>query len=284
MDERNTRKGDNMKKVANVYKEFFSIEGSLFRYSLSYCLLLALLPSLILMIVLFQNSIFDLNEILQYLYQFIPSELLEPFINYILKRDYSSMFSLIVALVTACYLASKSFFSFMMISSTQEEFKTYKILIRIKSVFLFVLFLGSVIGIGLVAHFLNLNAYFTYGTGLVVVFYFLYRLLSFEKRPVTYGLLGAIFVSVSIVCIGYGFFNVVQVFTSYESVYGSFSSLVILFLSVYVIASVMYLGYCINFIYGKSYAQTEYKSIWFYEHGERIIDAIKKIFTRGKKK
>lgn len=272
-----------MKKIGLVYKEFFSIEGSLFRYSLSFCLLLALLPSLTLVIVLFQNSVFDLEEILQALYQFLPADFLEPFIEYIMTKDYPSFISLVVALTTACYLASKSFFSFMMISSTQENFKTYKILIRLKSIFLFVLFIASIISIGIVSHLFGFNAYITYGLGLVVVFYFLYRMLSFEKRPISYGILGAILVSVSIICIGYGFFSVIQTFTSYASIYGSFSSLVIMFLSIYVIASIMYLGYCVNFIYGKSFPHKQYKSVYFYKQGEKTIDAIKAVFKRGKK-
>ena len=53
-----------MKKINRLINEYFSLESSLFRYSLSYCLLLALLPGIFIILILFQYSIIDVGSFL----------------------------------------------------------------------------------------------------------------------------------------------------------------------------------------------------------------------------
>lgn len=269
-----------MRKLKLVLEQFTSHEGSLFRYSLSFGVLLALLPTLIVVVVLFQNSVLQIEPVLIFVYRYLPKDFIQPFIEYIMDKDYMGSISLIISLLVTTYVASKSFYSFMLVSARHEGFFTYKILIRIKSFVLYVLFVTCVITLGLIIHFLKLNIPFTFLIGLFVVFYFLYRIFSFERRPLSYGVHGAIFSSIMITVAGYAFFSLVKQFTSYNSIYGPLSSLVVLLLSVYVVANIMYFGYCMNFIYGEMIRPIKYKSHFYYETGEKIIDGMKKRISR----
>ncbi len=269
-----------MKKIKWVISEFLSLEGSLFTYSLSYCFLLALLPSLSIGIMLFQNSVLDIEDLLGLAYQFLPKDLIQPFVEYILDKDYNTAISLTISLIISCYVASKGLYSFMLISAKHESFETYKTLIRIKSVILFFILVSGVIAIALITHLLHLEIMITFGVGLVIILYLFFRMLSFKKRAITFGLVGSIFTSISIVLLGQLFFFIIFRFTSYKNVYGPLSSVVILLLSVYIIACVIYIGYCLNFAYTKDPQKDQYKYLCIYRFGERIIDRFKVLIKK----
>lgn len=269
-----------MKKMHRVIKEFTSLEGILFRYSLSYCLLLALLPSLIIAVFIISNSVLTIEELMSFLYQYLPQDLIEPFIDYLMTKDYNSLISLTISLVIACYLASKSFYTLMLIVSKHESFITLKILIRIKSFYMFIVFVVGIFMMLFITYVLGFNLWLSYSVGIVLLFYILYRMVSFEKRPFSYGLLGAVFSGISIIAIGYLFFGLVKEFTSYDNVYGPLSSFVVLLLSIYLISSIIYFGYCLNMVYGSKKQIVSYKSIRFYQWGETLIGKVGYVMKR----
>lgn len=270
-----------LKKLMEAFLEFFSQEGSLFRYSLSFCFLLALFPSLIVIVIMFQNEILDLDKILTFIYQYLPKEIIEPFIEYVMAKDYSNLMSVFITLSLSGYLASNSFYSFMLISANHEEFETYGILIRIKAILLFSLVVIGVMVAGIVSHLLGINILLT--TVVVVLFglYFFYRTLSFERRPWKYGLPGAIFATVMIAIVGVVFFYIIKTFTSYHTIYGPLASVVVLLLSIYVFSCIVYFGYCLNNVYSFCYSNKKIKMAKFYCYGEKWIDKIKNIVSRG---
>ena len=136
-----------MKRLVKVIKKFISPQSNLFRYSLSFCLLLALLPALIVILKVFQSDLLDANKLASLLYGYVPKILLEPFIEYVLSQEYTTFISLIVSSVFSIYLASNAFYSFMLISMTDEKFETYSILIRIKAIMLFVLLVLGIVAL-----------------------------------------------------------------------------------------------------------------------------------------
>lgn len=271
-----------MRKFKQVMNEFLSLEGSLFRYSLSYCLLLALLPGIIIVLLMFQYSVLGVDNLLVFLYRFVPEALINPFIEFIMNKSYNSAIGVLAALIVPCYVASKSFYSFMLISATQEEFEPHKILIRIKSIGLFFIFVIGIVGVAILVHYLSWDMISGYGIGLFVIFWLFYRMLSFEKRPFSFGLVGAFFTSIAIALVGSLFFYCINVFTSYQAIYGPLASLVVLFLAVYIISCIIYFGYCLNIIYGAHYQKKEYKSMRYYQFGDKVICFIRKKFLRGK--
>lgn len=264
-----------MQKLWLVIKRFRSFEGSLFRYSLAYSFLLALLPTLIVIVMLFHSSVLDAKLLLEYLYRFFPEKFLEPFVTYLMDKEYHGITSIVVSLVAAFYLASKSIYSFMLISAQNEGFNIPKILIRIKSYVLFVVLVTSVSAISLLASIFEYPASIVFSVGLFVVFMILYRTLTFEKKPAHYGLIGAIFSTVIIILFSYLFLAIVEYFTSYNTVYGPMGSLVIALLSIYVSSSVIYFGYCLNLVMGPSFAKREYKHEKVYMLGVKASNKFK---------
>ncbi|MDF9824012.1 membrane protein [Breznakia sp. PF5-3] len=265
-----------MQKFKLVLQQFSSFEGSLFRYSLAFSFLLALFPVLIVIVMLFHNSVLDVGLLLDYLYHFVPEKLIEDFVVFIMDKNYPSTLTLILSLVAALNLASRSIFSFMMISAKNESYNIPKLFVRVKSYILFIVLVVSVGFIGVLASFFNYPASVTFGIGLFVLFYILYRTLTFEKRPLHFGIIGAIFSTVSIMLASQLFLLIVDHFTSYQNIYGPMASLVIALLSIYLIASLIYFGYCLNWVYGPCYPERTYKHEKLYDTMMDIISNIKK--------
>ncbi len=240
-------------KLSQLYTLFFSLEGSLFRYSLAYSLLLALLPMLIALILLFQHSIlFNLNSFIAYLYRFIPEELLSGFVDYITNKNFPNGLGLMIPLGMTFLLASRSIYSFMLVSAKYEHYKSPKLFIRIKAFIVFIGLLISLFGLSLFFAFVPIATHlkaFSALLSLFVILFMFYRIITFEKRPFHYGSIGALFATFAIGITGFIFLALVQDFSSYASVYGPMASLVITLLSLYIIASIIYFGYCLNFVF-----------------------------------
>lgn len=265
-----------MKKIIAVYKEFTSFEGSLFIYSLSFSFLLALAPSLIIFVMLFNFAYLDPNILIQYLGKVIPADFLGDFIQYIVPKEYN----LVPALITLCtsfWLASRSIYSFLLISARHEEVNVPKWAIRARAIFLFVclavLIVASIFIATSLKHYLPVVS-----AGIMfVIFILMYRSLSFRKRNVTFGIIGGLFSTIAILGVAALFFNLVDVFTSYETVYGSLASLVTLLLSIYIISWIIYFGYCLNLVFEDDYQMEErlpLKSKAYFNFCQKITDLI----------
>lgn len=242
-----------MKYIVKIYQDVTSLDGSLFIYSLSYSLLLALAPALMLFVMMFQWFLLDADIIVSAASHYLPIELVEPFVTYIASNGTGNIVTSVISIVIALWLASRSIYSFMMISAKTECVDYPKWGLRLKSmlIFLFVglyvvlcLFLGTQLLV-----FSRLLVLAIYLAAAPVGFYLFYRRLTYEKRDVYYGMPGAVFASISIFLIGVLFFTIINAFTNYDSVYGPLASLVILFLSIYLISGVIYIGYRLNDIF-----------------------------------
>lgn len=264
-----------MHRFKRVILKFFSSQGNLFRYSSSFCMLLGLLPGLIIVLRVFQNEILNNPKLVEFIYWYLPKELISPFIEYVLSKHYDTYLSLMISMGLSIYLASNAIYSFMLISKDDEDFDTYNILIRIKAI---VMFISLVVGLILIA-FIN---YFTRSIiviviGFFVLFYFFYRFLSFEKRSITYGIVGSLFTCTGIMIVGIGFIYFIDNYTRYDILYGPLASIVVLLISIYLISSIIYFGYCLNHEYNKHLKKTKYKGLWYYNNGSRILKRIIKL-------
>lgn len=269
-----------MKKLQKVVMRFISPQGNLFRYSLSFCLLLALLPALIILLTVFHSDILNAQNLINLLYDYLPETILAPFVEYVLSQEYTTFISLIVSMAVAIYLASNAFYSFMLISMEDEKFDTYSIFVRFKAMCMFVTLVIGLVGITFLNYLIPINSTVVMLAGLFMVFYFFYRFLSYQKRPSSYGLIGAAFTSSGIVLIGLFFFYFINHYTRYNSLYGPLASLVVMMISIYMISSVIYFGYCLNFVYGKSYQMVVYKHQKLYDRGNDFLDNIVKKFKK----
>ena len=78
----------------------------MFRYSLSFCVLLALLPALIIFLKVFQTDILSAPNLINLLYDYVPETILAPFVEYVMSQEYTTFVSLIISMGFSIYLAS----------------------------------------------------------------------------------------------------------------------------------------------------------------------------------
>ena len=268
-----------MGKIYALYKEFTSFEGSLFKYALSFSFLLALAPSVLVFALL--SQFFYLNEdiLLEFIIRFLPNSdmnTLDMIVQFFMNQEYS-LLSFIATILTSFYLASRSLFSFMLISASREKVQVAKWAIRLKSMILFILlatFLMSAIFITT-----NMFSFIPITAGLIMFFvlYIMYRILSFRKRKYTFGLFGACFSTIAIMGLAALFVTIVEEFTSYQDVYGPLASLVTLLLAIYLISCIIYFGFCLNLVLDKSYgeeASLALRNNWWYAFVQEITNKI----------
>lgn len=269
-------------KIIKAWMEFFSQQGSLYRYSLSYCLLLAVFPSLVILVILFQNGVLDITVITDFIYQYIPSDVLEPFMQYILEYNYQDITTVLVTIGFTSFLASRSFYTFLLISANHEDFNTYGILLRIKAVIIFLIFMGCILCGGILFQVTIFGDYLPATSIILVALYWFYRVLSFEKRPWQYGIVGAIIASVLIVLIGLVYLFFINTFTSYSNIYGPISSVIVMLLSIHLIAGAIYFGYCLNHAFNYSKVVKCYKNAYLYAICSKYLDYIVNFFNKIK--
>ncbi len=274
-----------MNRLKCIYDEFTSFEGSLFKYSLSFSLLLALAPSLLIFALLFKYAYLDNGIILDFLINFMPDgnkEMLSQLLQYFTNKNYS-MVSFIITMCASFYLASRSIFSFLLISASHEHVNVPKWSIRIKSIFLFVNLVVIVVAAIFVAtNFLELLPLIS-ASIMLMFFYMMYRALSFRKRDWSFGIVGAIFSTISILLLATLFVTVVKHFTSYQDVYGPLASLVTLLLAIYLISCIIYFGFCLNLVVEDTYGKEDtllmkYEKLFYHANNieDKILNKLKK--------
>ncbi|MEG0824009.1 MAG: YhjD/YihY/BrkB family envelope integrity protein [Erysipelotrichaceae bacterium] len=267
-----------MRTIRRLFEEFTSFEGSLFKYSMAFSLLLALAPALTVFVMLFSYAYLDVNIITNFFSGFLPSDLIVPFVEYIIAREYTSILSIVVSLVVSFWLASRCIYSFLLINATHEEIPFPKWSIRIKSIILFILLVGGIIGAIIIASLLDGIFPIISSVFMVIIFTLLYRMLSFRKKPLSYGLIGGLFSTCGMLILGYVFIQLVTHYTRYTSIYGPLASLVILMLAMYVISSIIYFGFCLNIVNEEetAYTKSDYKHYYFYDFALKVTNFLRR--------
>ncbi len=267
-----------MKKLIKAIKKFLSLEGELFRYAFSYSLLLALFPCLFLLVYLYQTTIINIMDLLDFLYLLLPSELIKPLVEYLMLQDQHSVISTFFSVVISIVVASQSFYSFLILCAEDEEIKVLSIAIRIKAVYLFIVFIGALIFFAILSIVVPISMFYSIPTMLLIFNYLFYHLITFRKYKLKESSIGALFSTVALLVYSTLFFWIIRTFTSYESIYGPLSSVVILLLSVYVVSNILYFGYCLNVVYRRD----TYHEIKF-EKGYCWLEKTMKVFKRTHK-
>ena len=248
-----------MEKLFRIYEEFTSFEGSLFKYALSFSILLAIAPSILLFSMLFRYAYLPIDMVLNFVRSFLPdinAETLDQIFLFFVDKDYGIL-SFIITACTSFYLASRSIFSFLLISAAHEKVDVPKWSIRIKAVVMFV-FLTVVLlaGVYLTTKFSKLFPLISAGL-MLFMFTATYRMLSFRKRNVSFGFIGGMFTTLGIMGLADLFISIVHNFTSYEDIYGPIAVLVTSLLAIYLISCIIYLGFCINMVFEEDYGNEE---------------------------
>lgn len=235
-----------------LFEKINSFEGSLFVYSLSFSLLLTIPPAITVFVSSFEILNLDVSVIPQFLSQFLPRELIEPFIDFLMNKSSASFTVSLISMGASLYLSSRANYSFLLIALNDEEVSYPKWSVRLYSVFEFLLIYLYVLGIIALATYLS--QYFMFAVPVLLFsasfigFYAFFHLCTFKVRGKKFGLAGALFSSSAIFLVGLLFFRIVAEFTRYDSIYGPLSSLMVLFLSVFIVSNIIYFGYVINIL------------------------------------
>ena len=80
--------------------------------------------------------------------------------------------------------------------------------------------------------------------------------------------------------VGIGFIYFIDNYTRYDVLYGPLASIVVLLISIYLISSIIYFGYCLNLEFVRKVPIKKYKALWFYRNGEKLITLLKKHITK----
>lgn len=255
-----------MDKVKGMISEFMSPESNLFIYSLSFGLLLSLAPSLIVFAMMFKWGYFlDINVILEMLNELHLSTNLQVQVEEVFAEFMNKDYGFVPAITTLClsfWLASRSIYSFLLISASHEKVDVMKFSIRIQSIVMFVIFVALLIA-GIICATL---LYYVVDVSMlpllavlimVPVFTIMYRALSFRKRSLSFGIIGGLFTTTAVILLSYLSFILINQMIAYNRIYGSLASLVALLLVIYIISSVIYLGFLLNLIFEESYGKEE---------------------------
>ena len=78
--------------------------------------------------------------------------------------------------------------------------------------------------------------------------------------------------------IGLTFIYYIEHYTRYDILYGPLAGLVILLISIYLVSSIIYFGYCLNQEFSNSRLYSCYKHMWYYNWGDKIIKGVLKKF------
>lgn len=251
-----------MKKIIQCLEQLNSLEGSLFIYSLSFSLLLAIAPSITVFVTSFEWFNIDVSQITAFASKYFPSEYVLPFVEFLTNNSPASRLTSLISMVVSLYLASRCLYSFLLISASNEKIDYPKWSLRIYSVFEFVVIYIYLMFSILLATFIYVPI--VYVGAALFGFYFFYHLCTFKKRGFKYGMIGSLFSSVSIFLVGTLFFKIVQTFTNYDSIYGPLASFMILLLSVFVISSIIYMGYILNNLFIENKENSNRKNIFFH--------------------
>lgn len=235
-------------KVAQVYEMITSSEGTLFTNAFAYALVVGIAPFLIIFVLFIGTYVYEVDQVVSLLARYIPADLILPFVEYISTSQPSNLGLIGSLLGVSIWVGSKSIYSFLLLSSENDEVYINHILLRILSIVYLIFLIAAIVGIAIVMGFFNMTNRLLIAPILLAFFTLFYRLTSFRYTRIRDVLPGAISTTIIILLLGQLFFVYINGFTNYQTIYGPLASVMILLISGWLIAWVIFLGYSINFV------------------------------------
>lgn len=254
--------------------KFTTQESNLFRYALSFAMLLALMPCIIIAGIYSSNNSLIIETVEKYAVAFIPDTLIEPFINYVSNKDYGSPLAMVIMIVIAMFAASRIVYSFMLIYAKDEDVKSFGLTIRFRAIEIFLIFISVSALMVYLSTQVAVSTPISFMVWFTILMDIFYRMMSFEKRPLKYGIAGAICCGIGVELTSLLFLNIIKAFTAYDSIYGPLASIVIALLAIYIIACIIYFGYCVNMAFDYHYEVKQFKRARYFLWGDRIMQRV----------
>lgn len=247
-----------MQKIKKVVIMISSDEAKLFTNGLAYSLLVGIAPLLIILVAFFGTYVVEVDQIIAYVSRFVPADLVMPFVNYIKNSNINNLGILISLLSASLWVGSKSVHSFMMLNRSYSEKKNLNsFLVRLLAVVYFVVIVLSLLALLVVALWVDIDTSFLIVPVAVMFLLIFYRITGSPKERFNAVLPGSIIAAILILLFGQLFFVYVNDFSSYSTIYGPLASIVVTFLSSWIVAWILFFGYAINYVYRKDIIHDE---------------------------
>lgn len=234
-------------RVLSVYKNMTSNEGALFVYAFAYSIIISIAPFLV--IIVLGTSLVDTNDIISFVTNYIPQELIVPFVEYLRGTDVTHWGFISTLFIASIWLSSKSVYSFLIVSTAHDEVDISHFILRLLSFVYFIVLILEIVAITLLINNLPVLRKTTSFFAIFTFFVLFYRMIAFKHTEIKNFIWGSLMSTVLILLLGRLFFVYVNKFTNYQTIYGPLASLMILFLSGFAISWIAYFGYCINFAF-----------------------------------
>lgn len=246
-----------MKKLIERLKSlifmFTSTEGTLFTYSFAYALLMGMAPLLLVIILFVSKYVLGPAAITEFLITLLPQDMITPFVNFLTGMSFDNMVNALVLLVLCIFFASNSIYALMLFDEQHNHRNSNKLFLRLLSVInLVVIIIVTSFAVVFTEYINGLIFHFNIGMQVIIlfiVFLLFYRLLSYQNSSLRKAYKGALFAALSLTVMGFVFFEIINAFTNYDTLYGPLASIVVLLLSCYVLSCIIYVGYCINQVF-----------------------------------
>lgn len=237
-----------IKKIKTVMEMMSSNEGTLFTYALAYSIIVGIAPFIIISVVFVGTYVYDVSQIIQLLQRYVPADLILPFVDYIQTSDLSNLWLIISLLGVSIWVASKSIYSFLLLSSEQDGVNINHFFLRILACIYFIMIVLGIMAFGILIGYVPFINKFT--TPIVITFFFVffYRLLSFKYTRFRDVIWGSVTTAIVLILLGRLFFVYINQYSNYQTIYGPLASMMILLISGWIIAWVIFFGYCINYV------------------------------------
>ena len=236
-------------KLIQIYKMMTAGDATLFIYAFAYSLIVGIAPFLIIAVVFLGSRFTNVDVLIDFLSRYVPADLINPFIGYISNFDIEGQLYLFISILSvSLWVGSKSIYSFILLSSEYDDVKVSHIILRILSLFYFILLIITIMGVGFIATLSGIALRLWILPTMIVFFCIFYLMTSLRVRSFLRVLPGAVIASGLLNVLGMVFFNYVNQFSNYQNIYGPLASVMILMISCWIISWIVFLGYTVNFV------------------------------------
>lgn len=237
-----------MIKLKNLLSMITTDESKLFVNALAYSILVGIGPFIIIAVAFFGTYIIDVTVLVGLLARYIPEELVIPFVEYLSASQINNLGIVVSLLSASLWVGSKSVYSFMLLNNQYQDGKQTGLLLRVISVIYFALIIAMLGAMVFLAVFLNIESILLMFVILIVFLMIFYKMTSSRKDSLLQVLFGSIIASVLLLLFGQVFFTYVNDFSNYSSIYGPLASIVVLMISSWFIAWILFFGYSVNYV------------------------------------
>ena len=241
-----------MNKLKKLFKMITSDESKLFINAQAYTLLVGIAPFLIIIVAFFGTYIVEVDALILIISRYIPQDLVLPFVDYISASQVHNLGVIVSLLSVSIWVGSKSVHSFMLLNNQYQDGKQTGFRLRIVSLLYFIAIVALLGVLIYIVVTLKIKTPLVIVPVLIVFLMAFYKVTSARKDELKDLIVGSTTATMLFVVYGQLFFTYINAYSNYNSIYGPLASIVILMISSWFIAWILFFGYSVNYVLKES--------------------------------